>query len=325
MSKLPLFTLLCLVLSLLIGCANKQPDSAIQQKTTPFESDNKAILFSQIEAKVDSAIKASEIRHSESSIIGYNLWDSVANALYSPDLYNLKSDSQFARHRNGIIEYLNWHLRRIINTQLADSQIRNALNLEYALTDSLLSAQYKWFQSHFDATQDYLGSASNLKYYNLEIEMLRLRNANLKELLIALTDTAYCAHTEHIISADLFLPEYHHILSQCIPYYSNDTVYNEDTDRQNFIAETNAWQQLIDKRTQISNFLSGKVKDAFNSGTYRLMFNRLRQLKNEFESYPIMTVDRQSLTLSDSCTYQELLAYPNFSTMWNEYQKQFER
>lgn len=317
-------TLIIELIFLFVGCTNKQTDCANQQKNTPFEWDNKAILFSQIEAKVDSAIKASEIRYSESSIIGYNLWDSVANALYSLDLYNLKSDSQFARHRNGIIEYLNWHLRRIINTQLADRQIRNALNSEYALTDSLLSAQYKWIQTHFDATQDYLGTASNLKYYNLEIEMLKLQNANLKELLIALTDTAYCVHTEHIISADLFQPEYNHILSECIPYYSNDSVYNEDTDRQNFIAETNAWQQLMDKRTQISHILSGKVKDAFNSGTYRLMFNRLRQLKNEFESYPIMTVDRQSLTLSDSCTYQELMAYPNFSTLWNEYQKKFE-
>ncbi len=170
--------MLCLVLSLLIGCANKQTDCANQQKNTPFESDNKAILFSQIEGEVDSAIKASEIRYSASSIIRYNLWDSVATALYSPDLYKLNSDSQFARHRNGIIEYLNWHLKRIINTQLADSQIRNAFNSDYALTDSLLNAQYKWFQSHFDATQDYLGSASSLKYYNLEIEMLRLRNAN---------------------------------------------------------------------------------------------------------------------------------------------------
>lgn len=324
MKSIP-FILLYLGLFLCFSCTNKQTDCANLQKNTPFETDNKIMLFSQIEAKVDSAIKASEIRYSESSIMGYNLWDSVTYVLYSPDLYNLKSDAQLARHRNGIIEYLNWHLRRIVNTQLADSQIINALNSEYALTDSLLNAQYRWFQSHFDATQDYLGTASNLKYYNLEIEMLRLQNANLKELLIALTDTAYCAHTEHIISADLFLPEYHHILSECIPYYSNDSVYNEDTDRQNFIAETNAWQQLIDKRTQISTLLSNKVKDAFNNGTYRLMFNRLRQLKNEFESYPIMTVDRQSLTLSDSCTYQELIAYPNFSTLWNEYQKQFEQ
>lgn len=324
MTKLSISLTIGLIL-LFVGCTNKQTDCANQPKDTPFKSENKAILFSQIEVEVDSAIKATDSKYSEKSISGYNLWDSVTNSLYSPNLYSLKSDSQFARHRNGIIEYLNWHLRRIINTQLADSQIINALNSEYALTDSLLNAQYKWFQSHFDATQDYLGSASNLKYYNLDIEMLRLQSANLKELLMALTDSEYCAHTEYIISADLFQPEYHHILSECIPYYTNDSVYYEDTDRQNFIAETNAWQQLMDKRTQISHLLNGKVKDAFNNGTYRLMFNRLRQLKNEFESYLIMTIDRQSLTLSDSCTYQELIAYPNFSTLWNEYQKQFEQ
>ena len=54
------------------------------------------------------------------------------------------------------------------------------------------------------------------------------------------------------------------------------------------------------------------------------MFNRLRQLKNEYEAYTILTIDKQALTLSDSCTYEELMAYPNFTTKWNEYIKQFE-
>lgn len=351
MSKLPLFTLLCLVLSLLVGCPNKQPDCAIQRKDTPFDSDimslqgcdnkqpdcaiqqkntpfgtdNKTLLFSQIEATVDSAIRASNVNYIENSLSGYYMWDSVTYSLYSPDLYILDSNSQLARHCNGVIEYLNWHLRRIINAKLTDKRISNALDIEDALTDSLLNAQYKWIQSHFDATQFYLGTASDLKYYNIEFELLRLRNTNLMELLYALTDTTYNISTQRIISPDLFEPEYHHILSECIPYYSNDSVYSEDADRQNFVAETEAWQRLMDKRTQIFHVLSGNAKDAYNHGTYRLMFNRLRQLKNEFEAYRLMSNSVRELTLSDSCTYHELMAYPNFSTLWNEYQKRFEQ
>lgn len=30
------------------------------------------------------------------------------------------------------------------------------------------------------------------------------------------------------------------------------------------------------------------------------------------------------LILPNTCTYEELLAYPNFTTKWNEYLKEFE-
>lgn len=320
--KAPSFLLSCIIAILCFSC--NTTDKSFEQQSNPFNTDNKELLFAQIESAVDSTIKATNIDYQEYTIKGYLMWDSITQTLLSPNLYALKTDSELAKHRNGIIEYLNWHLTRTITHLLADVEIGSAFNVESTLTDSLLRTQYKWLQSHFDNTQDYIGSASNLKYYNIEYEMLRLQNSNLKELLQALTDSSYNNIAQYTISNDIYQTQYQHILSNRIPYYQNDSIYNEETDRQNFKLEIGAWDKLMEQRNIIAGLLYGKVKDSYNIGTYRLMFNRLRQLKNEYEAYPIMTIDKQALTLSDSCTYEELMTYPNFTTKWNEYLKQFE-
>ena len=324
MNKTLLFLLFDIVLSLFIGCTNKQIDNKLQQKNNPFYTDNKTLLFNHIETVVDSTIKTSNIEYLDKSLNGFDVWDSITHTIFYPNLYGLKTDSELAKHRNILNEYLNWHLRRTITTLLANKEIRHELNVESDLTDSLLSAQYKWLQSHFDTTQDNIGSASTLKYYNIEYEMLKLQNVNLKELLKALTDSAYNNIVHYTISPEMLQTQYRHILSNRIPYYQNDSIYNDDLDRQNFKLEIRAWDRLMEQRNLIAGLLSDKIRDAYNIGTYRLTFNRLRQLKNEYEAYPIMTMDKQALTLSDSCTYEELMAYPNFTTKWNEYLKQFE-
>ena len=319
--KAPSLLLSCLITVLSFSC--NTTDKSIEQQSNPFNTDNRERLIAQIESAVDSTIKATNIDYQEYTIKGYLTCDSLTHTLFPHSRY-AKTDSELAKHRNCITEYLNWHLRRIIATLLANKGIEHELNVESALTDSLLRAQYKWLQSHFDTTQDYIGSASTLKYFNIEYEMLKLQNSNLKDLLKALTDSTYNHTVQHNISLEIVQTQYRHILFNRIPYYKNDSIYNDDTDRQNFKLEITAWDRLMEQRNRIVGLLNGKVRDAYNIGTYRLMFNRLRQLKNEFETYPIMTVDKQALTLSDSCTYEELMAYPNFTTKWNEYLKQFE-
>ena len=319
--KAPSLLLSCLITVLSFSC--NPTDKSIEQQSNPFNTDNRERLFAQIESAVDSTIKATNVDYQEYTIKGYLTWDSLTHTLF-PHSRHTKTDSELAKHRNCITEYLNWHLRRTIATMLANNGIEHELTVESALTDSLLRAQNKWLQSHFDTTQDYIGSASTLKYFNIEYEMLKLQNANLKELLKALTDSAYNNIVHYTISPEMLQTQYRHILSNRIPYYQNDSLYNEETDRQNFKLEIRAWDRLMEQRNRIVGLLNGKVRDAYNIDTYRLMFNRLRQLKNEFETYPIMTTDKQALTLLDSCTYEELMAYPNFTTKWNEYLKQFE-
>ena len=154
--------------------------------------------------------------------------------------------------------------------------------------------------------------------------MLSIENENMKELLQCLTDSTYVFSQLPNIPNSVLRKGTNHIINNLIPYYENDSVYNASSDRTAFLQENQWWENLIRIRKKIRGLIREDAVKAFDNGSNRLMFNRLRQLKNEYEAYTIMTIDKQALTLSDSCTYEELLAYPNFTTKWNEYLKQFE-
>lgn len=154
--------------------------------------------------------------------------------------------------------------------------------------------------------------------------MLMIQNGNLCEILVAFTDLTYQRTIPHQIPISMLQKANSHILNNRIPYFRNDSIYNEGIDKANFVKENSAWNNLLSQRKLISGMISNKAKTAFDIGTYRLMFNRLRQLKNEFEAYESQSGDMKSIALSDSCTYEELLAYPNISTKYNGDQKRFD-
>lgn len=76
-----------------------------------------------------------------------------------------------------------------------------------------------------------------------------------------------------------------------------------------------------ENKKKIRSLIREDAVNAFDNGTRRLKINRLRQLKNEFENYGTMSGSVRSCLLSDTCTYQQLMAYPNFSMKWEEYLK----
>lgn len=333
MKHLLMLSIACMVLPLCIGCKERQTYvSEISDSTSVngfykknlFDTNNKTELFAQIESVVDSVMKTSKVAYKMRSLKDYSVWDSITYSLYSPKLFNHSSDSDWAKHQNGIMEYLNWHYRNVINSLLNDAKLEREMNIEMSLVDSLLTAQYRWLRSHFDTTQEPLGTASNLKYFHIENELLTIQNICLKELLNGLTDSTYNRTYPTPLPSLLFEKEYHHILFDRIPYYPNDSIYCENIDRANFNAEIQAWNRLITQRDVISELLNGTLKNSYEYGTYLFTFNRLRQLKNEFETYGTMSSDTRKNTLSNTCTYEELITYPNFTIKWNEYLKQFE-
>lgn len=329
--------LLLLVLVVILLCAfgcgskhNKQStvncaDSTIEQKrSNPFNAKNKDSLFNIIETTVDSTIKTSALYYDPHTIKGYLLWDSITNEIYNPENFVHSSDGDWALHENGILEYLNWHLWKILVPFMGEQKVINLMNEEKGITDSLLKAQYELFRNHFDATQQWIGTACNLKYYSIENEMLKTQNQNMREILEAVTDSTYNKSVPHKIPMILLEHEYNNILTNRIPYFENDSIYNEVKDRECFKIELEIWTRLLHQRQTISNMIRKDAKTAFDLGTYRLLFNRLRQLKNEFEAYEPMSGEIRSIVLSDTCTYEDLLVYPNLTTKWNEHLKQFE-
>lgn len=63
----------------------------------------------------------------------------------------------------------------------------------------------------------------------------------------------------------------------------------------------------------------------WDNATHRFQRPQLIIIKNEFVNLGIYGNEIEKCLLSDSCTDEQLMAYPNFSTKWNEYQKQFEK
>lgn len=302
-----------LVLFCIWGCGNSVKKTNNSTKTQhPFTyTENKDSAFRVIENKVYSYIKEHELDYSANTLAGYDMWDSITNNLYSPFNYTHSSDADWERNENGIIEYLNWHLIQIAEQLIGDSNITKAMAEERVLTEMLLSAQYKWFEVHFDTVTNNTGYL--IKYYKLEKEMIRLQNHYLKDLLGVLTDSDYIIAQPHgAITDELIKAEYAYIERERIPYYQDEERYDEKADRQAFKVEIEAWDSLMSKRVEISNLINGRIKKVFDVATYRLKFNRLRQLKNEFEAYDSLPCDKEIL-LSDSCTYEELLAYPRYS------------
>lgn len=332
MKHLPIFLISSIILCA-FGCGSKHNKQSIvssanstveQKRSNPFDTNNKDSLFNAIEFTVDSIIKTSALDYDPHSIKGYLLWDRLTHEIYNPENFIHSSDGDWAWHENGILEYLNWHLWRILVPFIGEQRVVNLMSEEIEITDSLLTAQYEWFRNHFDATQKWIGTAYNLKYYSIENEMLKIQNQNMREILEAVTDSTYNKSVTHKIPLTLLEREYNNILTNRIPYFENDSIYNEAKDRVSFKIELEIWTRLLRQRQIISNIIRKDAKTAFDLGTYRLMFNRLRQLKNEFEAYEPMSGEIRSIVLSDTCTYEELLAYPNFTTKWNEYLKEFE-
>ena len=339
--------LLPILLSLtiiIVSCNNEQNnladqtfDTVIDRKpNNPFLSDDE-FLFYSISDSVYHHLKIALPNHPhwgkiytkeyQSPLFSYQdyvLIDSMARVLYAPSNFSHTSDSDWEVNINGLLEYLNWELWQILKPYIGRQWVVNLMEKESAITDSLIVAQQDWFRTHFDATQEWIGSTYNLKYYRIRREMLYIENENMKELLQCLTDSTYVFSQLPNIPNSVLRKESNHILNYIIPYYENDSVYNASLDRTAFLQENQWWEKLIRIRKKIRELIREDAVKAFDNGSSRLMFNRLRQLKNEYEAYTILTIDKQALTLSDSCTYEELMAYPNFTTKWNEYIKQFE-
>lgn len=334
------------------GCSNGKFDKAMANSTpssdnlstrnqeikpsNPFRY-NDGLLFYHIQDTVYHQLKCAYPYHQRwgkiftkeysnvPNLLNYNEYlqiDSMAKILYSPTNFIHESDADWEQNEIGLLEYLNWELWEILKPYIGEQRVVNLMTKQKIIIDSLIDAQQNWFCAHFDATQESVGSGYLLKYCHIEKEMLSIQNANMKDILQTITDSSYKCHNEHNIPDWLIDKGQKYILNSTIPYYENDSIYKADADIKLFLIENKLWTKLMRNRKEIRNILRKDAVDAFDKGTFRLKFNRLRQLKNEFEEYDLMSSNIRSLLVSDSCSYDDLMTYPNFSTKWNEYLKQ---
>lgn len=84
------------------------------------------------------------------------------------------------------------------------------------------------------------------------------------------------------------------------------------------------WDRLISHHKHVSQNLSVEMQQRFDDALYVLLRYHLKQLKEEFQSYGVISEDIGQTILPLDYSDDELIHYPGFTTKWKEYQKQFD-
>lgn len=323
------------------GVAHQEDDSAVNTGNAlasyvgNCDSDNGNVLMSYIGNK-DSVfgivgdsiyryMQYNKIELPANPMMQYCLVDSLLHMVYdlkAPQVSTIEVEQDFAVSSHQI-QFLNHYLLEKID-EIANHRLSKLLQEEKSLADSLITAQHGFLKAHIDnANAD--GSYSFIKYYNTSIAIHHGRNESLKDLYFSMTSNNYHVPMKYKdIPESLFDKEYAHILNDLIPQTFEDEpfpLYDETADRQALLKAKKAWSDFISKRNEIASVLQGKQKDIWNNATYRFQHSHLITLKNEFNDMGAFTSETAGLLLPDSCTYEQLLAYPNFTTKWNEHLK----
>lgn len=340
MNRLPFF-LISLILLCAFGCGSKhQSDNKYDISDSIYMGEdnilvgfieNKDSVFEIVKDSIIQYINQNGIAVPDSPIEKYGLIDSLLNIIYDsrvPQITTADIDNDFAIAQHQV-QFLNYYLLKEIY-KIANAELTKQLYKENTLTDSLIYAQHRFLKTHID-NADYDGSCYFIKYYNTSLAVYRDMNKSLKSLYFTMTDSNYHSDTQYRqLPNNLFEKEYAHIMNELIPQkpiFEDEPLlrYDEKADRNAVRKIRQTWHNFMEKRNEISYLLSGKQKDVWNNATYCFQRSHLIALKNEFEEMGICGNEKAELLLSDTCTYEELLAYPNFTTKWNEYLKEFER
>lgn len=339
MKHLPIF-LISLILLCVVGCGGKHqsdPKYNISDSTYLEEDnilgfiENEDSVFKIVEDSIMQYINQNGIAIPENPIDKYDLIDSLLHIIYDLKVsqgatIDINSDFAIAQHQ---IQFLNHYLLKEIS-KIATSELTKQLCQENILTDSLISAQHRFLKTHID-NADYDGSYGFIKYYNTSLSVYRDRNKSLKSLYFTMTDNNYHSDTQYRqLPNRLFEKEYSHILNELIPrkpILADKPLarYDEKADNEAVKMIRQAWHNFMEKRKEISYLLSGKQKDVWNNATYCFQRSHLIVLKNEFEEMVVCINEMENLLLDNTCTYEELFSYPNFTTKWNEHLKEFDR
>lgn len=288
--------------------------------------ENEDSIFEQVENSISQYIDQNGTFSSEDAIENYYMIDSILHNLYD---YNEPIENQWQLYTNLTIKvhqikFLNYYLLNQISSK-ADNKFSNLLYEEKVLTDSLEWAIHNFLESHIDNAAVYDDQHYLIKYYNISLNIYLNRNETLKELLFSMNDDDHYTPKYHKLPISLFDKEYKHIQNDLIPHKSSSTRYNEASDRQAIITIKQVWSDFIAKRNEISQLLPPRHRKVWDNATYRFQRSHLIVLKNEFEGLWLPGLPQeaaQEVILQDTCTYEELLAYPNFTIKWNEYLRQ---
>ena len=339
MKRLPIY-IIGLTLFCAFGCKRTQHsniddaiifDTIIKEDNSLLSGDfeDEDSLFKFIEDSIFLFFCNNRISVPENAIKRYTQIDSLLHLIFdcneNEDYYQFNHGFEISQKQIGFLN--NYLFQRI--SEMSNNEFSILLHEEKIVTDSLISAQHKFIKTHIEDA-GYSGSLSFIQYNNTSYAVYIDRNKSLKDLYFSLVDNHYRPRASYIkLSNTLIEKEYSHILNELIPrelLMEEKTLdhYDEKADFQAAKGLKQAWNDFIAKRDEIANMLSDKQKAIWENGTSRFQRSHLILLKNEFKNMGVCSNEEAELILSDSCSYEELFTYPNFTTKWNEHIKQFE-
>ncbi len=308
-----------------VGCGRntkKQETTNVQQMQTICQSE--ATHSSEASAEVDTC--AEDKGHIEESEVAE---DSLTHSSEAPaefdfdpyiDIY--AEDIKYIKE----LEVANDSLLCLI-TSSVNNHIAALLAEEKRLTDSLIASKVKFLIQHWD-NGDGPRDFSAPGYLDVVAELRTARNANLQDLLGAISTGGYNPKRQYPnIPNAQFTTAYESLHKNVCDLHQRPYPENFKGDsikaRKLLQKEKLVWEELLSTRAQISKQLGGNQKMAFDNGSRRLQWNQLLQLKNEYKNYGLIDDEVWYRCLPDTCSYEVLLNYPDYTTVWNDFYKRF--
>lgn len=327
------FIIISLIFAIFSGCTNHKclKSKLIGMQDSPIFEDysidyigNNDSVYKSVEFDIINYLGDNQIEMPKSQIDMYNVIESVVHKIYD---YKepIENEWQLYDHLSTTcsqLRFLNEYLIRRISKISDNRLLTQLLYNECELIDSLECNQHRFLKAHFDyADKD--TTHRLLKYYQASLSILNDRNEDLKDLFFSMVDTSYNNSTKYLnLSNRLFNQEYSHIYNSLILDNRNNLDYNVTMSQNAIESLKQTWFDFIAKREEIAKLLLTEHQNVWRNSTYRYQRSHLIILKNEFEELGLLGSELATeIILSDTCTYEELISYSNFSTKWKEYNK----
>ncbi|MBP9579769.1 MAG: hypothetical protein KBE39_09550 [Parabacteroides sp.] len=202
--------------------------------------------------------------------------------------------------------YFYYHYRQKLNSAVADSTLKNAINKEDMLWDNFFEKQKNVLDTVYEGTSAY--SSQSMTYSSFYHEKYSRRLSSILELYFAMQLDDY--KPKEIFKAipdERIKQEYNTLNKDIQAKNTSENPYTKEEQAECLRNEEQAWFAWMDAREQTSSLLKGGVKHAYDNATYRLQKQHLIQLKNEFGNYGINSNEWAEVLLNENCSYEVLL------------------
>lgn len=289
------------------------------------------MLIKQMNLNIEKYIEENSIDVPVNAFDKYSLYEIVLHKLYDFNKKDWNSNAELHDYLHiseiedkFLIDYILKQLKSNINEEIYEKLVE-----ENSLIEEFILSQQNFIKTHIDEAYDD-GSCSFIKYYSVADKIDSDYLESLKDLYFTLTNSKTSKLNYFPLDNNLFIKEYNHITNDLIPqqmgldniYYNRS--YDEQRDKKAISDVKESFWKLLSKRNEILQELQHDLNDIWNNSTYRFQKSHLILLKNEFEGLGLTNSDVDNVLLPDSCSYKDLLDYPNFSTKWNEYLESLE-